>query len=86
MFATTRPHESEQGTTRVVPCRELAPNNNTQCMGQSSLVLVFCVNLELHISSLISNFTCPFLIIVRKTNYFCDIATAMTLKTNDVQN
>ena len=26
MFATTRPRELAQETTRVVPCRELAPN------------------------------------------------------------
>ena len=27
MFATTHPRELAQGTPRVVPCRELAPNN-----------------------------------------------------------
>ena len=29
MFATIHPLELAQGTTRVVPYRELAPNNNT---------------------------------------------------------
>ena len=31
MFATTQSLELAQGTTRVVPCRELAPNNIMIC-------------------------------------------------------
>ena len=39
MFATTQSRELAQGTTRVVPCRELAPNSNTECL---RLSLGFC--------------------------------------------
>ena len=41
--------------------------------GQSSLVLVFCVNPEWHISALLSNYTCPFDLIVCETNYNMNI-------------
>ena len=41
--------------------------------GQSSHVLVFCVNLEVHISVLAANYSCSFELVVGEKNYNINI-------------
>ena len=41
--------------------------------GQSSHVLVFCVNLEVHISVLVANYSCSFVLVVGEKNYIINI-------------
>ena len=51
MFATTRSRELAQGTTRVVPYRELAPNiftgaGNYECVSEVIFFSILLVNIS----------------------------------------